>query len=363
LPSSAAAAATQTQKLRWSSMFRDTMVLQQAPKQAKVWGFAAPGATVSVTLDGVALGAAATAASDGRWEALLPAVAGALGTEHNVTAASAGQATIVLRRLLFGEVWICSGQSNMVRPVNWANASALEIKHAAEYDDKIRLFMVCNDSAPHCHAGSGAPLADFRFVDTQWLAPTSPNGQQLPAVAKFAASCWYFGRDLWDGWSVAQKVPLWLVLSSVGGTRDQCWSSPAALAACPSTGQNCTAKHGGNSGLWNSLIHPMLGLSFRGAVWCAWPKPCCCCCFSLYLAVHVASALADMTARVVCCGADQGEANSVDPLDCECDDGCPLSVCLEPRCRALGVSVCMADTEVHGARCMWRGQTTVPSPP
>ena len=269
-----AALAAPPQKLRWSSMFRDTMVLQQAPKRAKVWGFAAPGAAVSVALDGEALGAAATADGTGRWEALLPPLPGALGAEHTITASSAGQTAIVLRKVLFGEVWICSGQSNMVRPVDWANSSALEIAQAANYDDKIRLFMVCNDSAPHfCNGGSHTPLADFRSVDTQWLAPTSPGspGSQDPeggpAVAKFAASCWYFGRDLWDGWSAKQKVPLGLVLSSVGGTKDECWSSPTALAACPSNRDKCTAKHGGNSGLWNSMIHPLLGLSFRGAVW------------------------------------------------------------------------------------------------
>ena len=71
----AAAPPPPPQKLRWSSMFRDTMVLQQAPKRAKVWGFAAPGAAVSVALDGEALGAAATADGTGRWEALLPPVA------------------------------------------------------------------------------------------------------------------------------------------------------------------------------------------------------------------------------------------------------------------------------------------------
>ena len=117
-----AALAAPPQKLRWSSMFRDTMVLQQAPKRAKVWGFAAPGAAVSVALDGEALGAAATADGTGRWEALLPPLPGALGAEHTITASSAGQTAIVLRKVLFGEVWICSGQSNMVRPVDWANS-------------------------------------------------------------------------------------------------------------------------------------------------------------------------------------------------------------------------------------------------
>ena len=69
-------------------------------------------------------------------------------------------------------------------------------------------------------------------------------------------------------------MPLGLVLSSVGGTKDECWSAPTALAACPSSRQTCAAKHGGDSALWNSMVHPMLGLSFRGAVWCTSLKPC-----------------------------------------------------------------------------------------
>ena len=72
--------------LRWSTMFHDTMVLQQAPKRAKVWGFAARGAAVSVELDGKALGAVTAAAADGRWEAVLPPVRGALGAEHAAVA-------------------------------------------------------------------------------------------------------------------------------------------------------------------------------------------------------------------------------------------------------------------------------------
>ena len=152
--------------LRWSTMFHDTMVLQQAPKRAKVWGFAARGAAVSVELDGKALGAVTAAAADGRWEAVLPPVRGALGAEHTITAAAAGQSTIALRQVLFGEVWLCAGQSNMVRPVDWANESALEVRDAAGYNDKIRLFMVGRMNS------SRTPLADFLSVAT-WSAPNS----------------------------------------------------------------------------------------------------------------------------------------------------------------------------------------------
>lgn len=147
-------------------MFHDTMVLQQAPKRAKVWGFAARGAAVSVELDGKALGAVTAAAADGRWEAVLPPVRGALGAEHTITAAAAGQSTIALRQVLFGEVWLCAGQSNMVRPVDWANESALEVRDAAGYNDKIRLFMVGRMNS------SRTPLADFLSVAT-WSAPNS----------------------------------------------------------------------------------------------------------------------------------------------------------------------------------------------
>jgi sialate O-acetylesterase len=88
------------------------MVLAASPKQAMVWGFCDPGAKVDVALGGKKI--AATVGpdqADGKlttWRALLPATAASF-TTHNITATSAGN-TITLADVMFGEVWVCSGQ-------------------------------------------------------------------------------------------------------------------------------------------------------------------------------------------------------------------------------------------------------------
>ena len=88
------------------------MVLASAPKQAMVWGFAPPGATVEVGFGGSSI--AATIGPDqadgalNTWRALLPATAASFDA-HNITATSAGT-TLTLADVMFGEVWVCSGQ-------------------------------------------------------------------------------------------------------------------------------------------------------------------------------------------------------------------------------------------------------------
>ena len=171
---------------------------------------------------------------------------------------------------------VCSGQSNMARPVSLMNGSVEEIKRAGEYES-IRLFQVDRTMR------SKAPMREFDKVCQPWDVPNAsnpeaclihgPNGTitgRHPAVSAFAASCWYFGRDLFDGWSFSQKVPLGLVLSSWGGTTDRTWSSPRALSHCPNhTGPggyrtNKSLHH--DAEMWNSMISPMLSMTIKGVV-------------------------------------------------------------------------------------------------
>ena len=234
------------------------MVLQQAPQRAKVWGFAAAGEAVTVLLDGMVVASSAPTDNEGRWSAYLPATYGALNHEHQVVARTA-KGEIGLEGVLFGEVWICSGQSNMVRPVGWANASAVEIKTAASYT-QIRLFQVARVN------GSATPRGDFFPDPSQRWASTSDE----TAIAAFSATCWFYGRGVYDGWSAARKVPLGLVQSAWGGTRDELWSSPAALAECPNKDPGLKPGPGlysQPSALWNSMVYPMLQLTQTGAVW------------------------------------------------------------------------------------------------
>jgi len=86
------------------------MVLQ-APSSAVVWGFAPAGARISVGFDGQPLHAV-TSAADSVWRVKLPPTPASMTASHNITATSSGR-TITLSDVLFGDVWVCSGQSNM----------------------------------------------------------------------------------------------------------------------------------------------------------------------------------------------------------------------------------------------------------
>ena len=95
---------------RFSSAYSDDMVLQQAPAQAVVWGFAPAGSKVTIGFGGKSIDApVAPYMGESAFMAKLPATPSSMTATHNVTATSGGQ-TITLANVLFGDVWVCSGQ-------------------------------------------------------------------------------------------------------------------------------------------------------------------------------------------------------------------------------------------------------------
>ena len=88
--------------------------------------------------------------------------------------------------------------------------AGVEIAAMADYDSSIRLYTVLGASSPE-------PRADSR--GTGWKTPSETGGG-------FSATCWYFGRDVFN--AMSPKVPMGLIATDVGGTPDQHWSSPGA---------------------------------------------------------------------------------------------------------------------------------------
>ena len=124
-----------TDAFRFAATVGDGMILAAAPKRAMVWGFCAPGATVDVAFAGSRY--PATIAPDQAtgalttWRVLLPATASSFA-QHSLNVTS-GSETITLRDFMFGEVWVCSGQSNMQYPLgsptcwNASNSACAEL--------------------------------------------------------------------------------------------------------------------------------------------------------------------------------------------------------------------------------------------
>ncbi|GAB3585990.1 sialate O-acetylesterase [Hymenobacter daeguensis] len=181
----------------------DHMVLQRS-RPVPIWGWADAGETVAVTFRGQTY-RATPAAGTGRWQLSLPAQAA--GGPYELTIK--GRNTIVLRDVLFGDVWLASGQSNMEWPVRDAANGAQETA-AADFP-QIRLLGVDNTPA-------FTPQDDIRSAaGWQVCGPGTVGG--------FSAVAYFFGRKLYQQY----HVPIGLIASEWGGTPAEAWTSAAGL--------------------------------------------------------------------------------------------------------------------------------------
>ena len=197
-----------------ASIFADNMVLQEG-MQVPVWGMAAPGANVTVTFKGH--NASGIADADGKWLVkLAPMEASAepagLTVSSGTGPGSSAQGTLKIANVLVGEVWICSGQSNMQWPLLETCNSSDEIS-AAHFPD-IRLLTVPERTAD-------TPMSDM--ANGNWRA-CSPE-----SVPQFSAVGYFFGRELHRHLG----VPVGLINASWGGTVAEAWISRDGLLAEP----------------------------------------------------------------------------------------------------------------------------------
>lgn len=186
-------------------LFRDHAVLQR-DKAVKVWGWAEPGEKVQVAFGGQKVETVADAA--GRWTTELAAMP-ASGESRDLTVT--GKNTVVVKDVVVGEVWLCSGQSNMV----WQVAKVMDAKKEMETSTYplIRQFLV-----------ERTPMekpADM--VGGSW-ALSAPG-----AIRDFTAVGYFFAREMHQ----FLKVPVGIINSSWGGTPIESWLSQATLDGDP----------------------------------------------------------------------------------------------------------------------------------
>jgi sialate O-acetylesterase len=192
------------------SLFSDHMVLQSGAP-VPVWGTAEPDETITVEFEGQKKTTQTDAA--GKWSLKLdPLSVNGVGHELSVTATPKSKvATRKISDVLVGEVWLCSGQSNMGFTVFRGQNFAAE--KAAATLPKIRMFTVT----------SGAAVEPQESCRGQW-AVCSPD-----TVANFSAAAYFFGRDI----HAKLGFPVGLINSSVGGTEIEAWTSMDAQKNVP----------------------------------------------------------------------------------------------------------------------------------
>jgi len=209
------------------------MVLQRSPAPAVVWGFAASGVTVTTTFNGNKY--TATTDSQGVWRQALPATDA--GGPYNITFVASDGGSGSLSDLLFGDVFLFGGQSNMQFTISLANNATNEIATADSYPN-IRVFTVGQGTS------SGSPLTNLGSIEQGW-AVASKSSVGGADWAWQTAIGWLFSRQIFN--ALGQKVPIGILNNNWGGTTIQQWSSPEALAACGQTG---------SGDLWNAMIVP-----------------------------------------------------------------------------------------------------------
>ncbi len=188
------------------AIFSDNMVLQQTT-HAPVWGKAEPGEKIVVSLGDEKkplISAAATADADGRWRVVLDT---SKISDEATTMRVAGSENLTIRNVMVGQVWLCSGQSNMEWVVENTNDARRQVEQANR--PQIREFYIP-------HTGSAQPTEE---LTGKWRV-ASPE-----TVGRFSAVGYYFGRELND----QLKTPVGLIHSSWGGTAAELWTDPAAL--------------------------------------------------------------------------------------------------------------------------------------
>ncbi len=186
-----------------ASIFADHAVLQRN-RPIEIWGRAQPGEQVTVSLSNSDRNTQADA--QGKWAVSLPSFPA--GGPHVLSARTSTRRQVV-SDVLVGDVWLCSGQSNMEWAVrNTINADS-EVQHSA--NKTIRHVTIAR-------AVASVPDADFRNpIEWKVAGPTTTE--------HFSAVCYYFAREL----QKTTRVPQGLINSSWGGTRIETWLSDAAL--------------------------------------------------------------------------------------------------------------------------------------
>ncbi|RMG26820.1 MAG: hypothetical protein D6730_08340 [Bacteroidetes bacterium] len=199
-------------QIRLPALFTDHIVLQQK-SQANIWGWGKQGTKVTVKGDWPGAKASTVVDSTGKWMVKLPTLKAGGPYEVNIKAEYKSKkegkqdTLITLRDVYLGEVWLCSGQSNMAWPVRRADRAEEEIA-AADYP-LIRFFTVKRAYSP-------TPLED---TEGEWVLCTPET------VADFSAVGYFFGRELHQ----RLNVPIGLIHSSWGGTPIEAWMSEYGL--------------------------------------------------------------------------------------------------------------------------------------
>ena len=242
-------------------MFQDQMVFQRAPHSPMIWGYGTPGKEIRVeVIDANGVNVTKNTESvfvkkNEEFEINLGSFEP--GSGYNIIVREVlnknQSLTVELLDVAFGDVWICTGQSNMMWRVKDIRDGEAEIAKAVGYED-IRLLKTAREFSDH-------PLLEPKAFENNW---SKPHKDFLANGDSFSGFCLIFGEQLYD----QLNIPIGLIESSWGATRIETWSPPDSLASCEikDTGAGKRPENH-HEYLWNGMIHPYLRFSIKGVIW------------------------------------------------------------------------------------------------
>jgi len=233
-------------EIKVASVLGDNMVLQRN-SEVRLWGKANPSEKLSITTSWNNIKTNATSNEKGEWLVKVKTSEG--GGPYSITISNSKE-NLTLKNILLGEVWLCSGQSNMDMPILGFNDSpinnSLEFIADAE-NDNIRIFKVPN-RAPDNYQGKW------------WVASSG-------TVGLFSAVGYLYAKQL----QKRLKVPVGIINSSWGGTPIEAWMDSASISKYPEALARKTQKDTKDihraSNLFVKMITPVLNFTIKGAIW------------------------------------------------------------------------------------------------
>ena len=249
--------AISAQPLRLAHIFSDHAVLQQE-SSVPVWGWGDPGKKVEVAWDGAKY--TTTIQADGSWRLSIP-TGKADGVARTLSVKS-GKESLQRSDVVLGEVWLCSGQSNMEMPLSGFGFQEVEgateaIMAAPETAARVRVLDIKTGKCTE-------PQED---VETVWAYSTSGVAARTSAVGYF------FARRL----SVALDVPVGIIVNAWGGSRIEPWMTREAIDGAGLTQQELDELYAVEEKpdrwpetpelIWNGRVKPIVGYGARGIIW------------------------------------------------------------------------------------------------
>ena len=246
------------QQLQLAHVFSDHAVLQRETS-VPVWGWGKPGTTVTVRGSWDGADVKTKVASDGSWRVELQT--GAAGGPYELTVQS-GRESLTLSDIALGEVWVCSGQSNMQMPMRGFGFQQVDgfrenLLEAAEYASRIRVLNISADTTHFVQ----------RDIDNTWQLTESNVYAETSAVAYLFAK--RLTRNL--------GVPVGIIVNAWGGSRIEPWMTMETVEGAGVSSEDLAFIRelhevagtwpNGVASCWNGRVAPIAGYGARGFLW------------------------------------------------------------------------------------------------